>query len=59
MKINPFNYTLSVIIPCYNEINTIAEVIERVKNAPIKSKQIIIIDDYSSDGTREFFILLI
>ena len=54
MKINPLNYTLSIIIPCYNEINTIGEVIKRVKNAPIKSKQIIIIDDYSRDGTREF-----
>ena len=54
MKINPLNYTLSIIIPCYNEINTIGEVIKRVKNAPIKSKQIIIIDDYSRDGTRDF-----
>jgi len=45
---------LSVIIPCFNEIDTIEEVIKRVKNAPIKSKQIIIIDDYSTDGTREY-----
>ncbi len=54
MKINPLNYTLSIIIPCYNEINSINEVIKRVKNSPIKSKQIIIIDDNSTDGTREF-----
>ena len=54
MLINPSNFTLSVIIPCYNEINTIEEVINKVKNTSIKSKQIIIIDDFSTDGTREF-----
>ena len=54
MIINPSNFTLSVIIPCYNEINTIEEVINKVKNTSIKSKQIIIIDDFSTDGTREF-----
>jgi glycosyltransferase involved in cell wall biosynthesis len=43
-----------VIIPCFNEINTIEEVINKVKNTSIQSKQIIIIDDFSTDGTREF-----
>tara|TARA_Y100000589_G_C27092909_1_gene604693 strand:+ start:86 stop:799 length:714 start_codon:yes stop_codon:yes gene_type:complete len=51
-------FTLSVIIPCYNEINTIQELINKVKNTSIKSKQIIIIDDYSTDGTREFLVSL-
>ena len=46
--------TLSILIPCYNEINTIEEVLNKIKNTSIKSKQIIIIDDYSTDGTREF-----
>ena len=41
-------------MPCYNEINTIEEVLKKVKNTAIKSKQIIIIDDFSTDGTREF-----
>ena len=54
MIINPSSFTLSVIIPCYNEINTIEQVINKVKNTSIKSKQIIIIDDFSTDGTREF-----
>ena len=54
MIINPSSFTLSVIIPCYNEINTIEEVINKVKNTSIKSIQIIIIDDFSTDGTREF-----
>jgi len=53
MIINPSNYTLSIIIPCYNEINTINEVIKRVKSSKIKLKQIIIVDDFSTDGTRE------
>ena len=54
MIISPSNFTLSIIIPCFNEINTIGEVIKKVKETSIKSKEIIIIDDFSSDGTREF-----
>ncbi|MFI5271909.1 MAG: glycosyltransferase family 2 protein [Ktedonobacterales bacterium] len=44
---------LSVIIPVYNERATIAEVVRRVEEQPF-DKQIIIVDDCSSDGTREF-----
>jgi len=44
---------LSVIIPCYNEINTIDAIIDAVNRAPYHDKEIIIIDDYSNDGTRE------
>jgi glycosyltransferase involved in cell wall biosynthesis len=43
---------ISVVIPVYNEKSTIAELITRVKNVPLE-KEIIIIDDYSADGTRE------
>ena len=46
-------YTLSVVIPCYNEIKTIRHVIERVKAVPVPRTEIIIVDDYSTDGTRE------
>ena len=45
---------LSVIIPCFNEVNTIGEVIKKIKKSKIKDKEIIIIDDYSNDGTREY-----
>ncbi len=45
--------TLSVIIPCYNERNTIEEIIEAVRAAPVKNKEIIVVDDCSDDGTRE------
>lgn len=44
---------LSVIIPCFNEVSTISDVIEAVKKCPIKNCEIIIVDDYSKDGTRE------
>ncbi|NDG74275.1 MAG: glycosyltransferase family 2 protein [Synechococcaceae bacterium WB8_1B_136] len=44
---------LSVVIPCFNEAATILDLIERVRQAPVASKQIIVVDDGSSDGTRE------
>ena len=44
---------ISVIIPVFNEINTIEQIIKRVKKQEIKKLQIIIVDDFSSDGTRE------
>jgi glycosyltransferase involved in cell wall biosynthesis len=45
-------FTLSVVIPCFNEVNTIAAVIDAVKAAPVKAIEIIIVDDGSTDGTR-------
>lgn len=44
---------LSVIIPCYNEHETIEKIIDAVKNSPYKDKEIIVVDDYSDDGSRE------
>ena len=44
---------LSIIIPCYNEISTIDQIIDAVNNSPYPDKEIIIIDDFSTDGTRE------
>ena len=43
---------LSVIIPVYNEKDCIEEVISRVKAVPV-DKEIIVVDDCSTDGTRE------
>jgi glycosyltransferase involved in cell wall biosynthesis len=43
---------ISVIIPVYNEQNTIREIIKRVKTTEMVS-EILIVDDGSSDGTRE------
>jgi len=43
---------LSVIMPVFNEKETIQQVLERVKNVDIE-KEIIIVDDCSTDGTKE------
>ena len=44
---------ISVVIPCYNERETIRECIDAVAKAGIDGLEIIVIDDCSSDGTRE------
>ena len=44
---------LSVVIPCYNERTTIETVVEAVRAAPVKEVEIIVVDDGSTDGTRE------
>lgn len=44
---------LSIVIPCYNEVHTIKRIVEVVRNAPYDKKEIIIVDDCSTDGTRE------
>ena len=44
---------LSVVIPCYNEANTIEALIDAVLSAPYPDKEIIIVDDDSTDGTRQ------
>jgi len=43
---------LSVIIPVYNEENTIEEIVKRVDSIKIE-KEIVIVDDFSTDSTRE------
>jgi len=44
--------TLSIIIPVFNEFNTIQAIIEKILNYEIFHYEIIVIDDYSTDGTR-------
>jgi glycosyltransferase involved in cell wall biosynthesis len=44
---------LSIIIPCYNEAATIVGLVEAVRAAPYPDKEIIVVDDGSTDGTRE------
>ena len=44
---------LSVVIPCYNEVNTIERLLAAVRASPHPDKEIIVVDDGSSDGTRE------
>src|SRR6476469_6410058 len=44
---------LSVVIPCYNERATIEAAVQAVRSAPVKDVEIIVVDDGSTDGTRE------
>lgn len=44
---------LSVVIPCYNELHTLEKIIEAVKSADLGDPEIIIVDDCSTDGTRQ------
>lgn len=44
---------LSIVIPCYNEENNIEAIVEKVLQSPIENKEIIIVDDCSTDNTRE------
>src|SRR3954462_5060579 len=49
----PSDFRLSVIMPVYNEIRTLAKVIERVQATGLPI-ELIIVDDGSTDGSREF-----
>jgi glycosyltransferase involved in cell wall biosynthesis len=49
----PIAGTLSVVMPCYNEMATIAEIVERVLASP-HTGELLIVDDGSTDGTREW-----
>jgi glycosyltransferase involved in cell wall biosynthesis len=44
---------LSVVIPVFNEHHTLKSLIERVKAAPIQNLELIVVDDASTDGTRQ------
>ena len=44
---------LSVIIPCYNELNTVGIIIDKVISSSDYDKEIIVIDDFSTDGSRK------
>lgn len=47
------NYTLTIVIPCYNERENIITIVEKILETPILNKEIIVVDDMSTDGTRE------
>jgi len=49
--------TLSVVIPCYNEINTAETLLRKVREVPLHL-EIIVVDDGSTDGTRELLTRL-
>ena len=46
------NMKISVVVPVFNERNTIEAIIDRIKAVPLKM-EIVVVDDCSNDGTRE------
>ncbi|MEZ6056835.1 MAG: glycosyltransferase family 2 protein [Planctomycetaceae bacterium] len=48
----PPGFVLSVVIPVYNERNTLPQLLDRVREVPVK-KEIVLVDDCSRDGTTE------
>lgn len=44
---------LSVVIPCYNEVLTIEAIVDAVSKCEIEDVEILVVDDYSTDGTRD------
>ena len=47
---------LSIVIPCYNEKDTIKAVVDAVLASPVEEKEVIVVDDCSTDGTREILM---
>lgn len=47
------NFTLSIVIPCYNERENILNILDKIDESPIPNKEIIVVDDCSTDGTRD------
>jgi len=45
--------TVSIVVPCFNEVNTLERLTDSVLAAPVADKEIIIVDDGSTDGTAE------
>src|SRR5262245_35813016 len=49
----PPGFKLSIVIPVYNEVRWLPEVLRRVREVPIP-KEIILVDDGSTDGTHDY-----
>ena len=50
--LRPITLRASIVIPCFNERQTVIELIDRVHAVPV-DKEVIVVDDCSTDGTRE------
>jgi|TARA_B110000914_G_C15397322_1_gene415441 glycosyltransferase involved in cell wall biosynthesis len=44
---------VSIVIPCFNEVETIEKIVQAVLSVPLTNREIIIVDDSSTDGTKE------
>lgn len=50
---NDTSVLVSIVIPCFNESQFIKKIVEKVRNSPLPKIEIIIVDDGSTDGTRQ------
>src|SRR5262245_56470674 len=48
----PAEFKLSIVIPVFNEVQWLPELLRRVREVPV-NKEIILVDDCSTDGTRD------
>ena len=48
---------LSIVMPVYNEVETIEEIVARVQAVPLE-QELILVDDFSTDGTRAKLLTL-
>lgn len=46
--------TLSIVIPCYNEENSILDLVKKVLESPVPNKEIIVVDDCSKMEQEQF-----
>ena len=46
-------YKISIIVPCFNEKNTIELIINKILEVKLENFEIVVVDDYSNDGSRE------
>jgi len=46
-------HSVTIVIPCYNEVTTLEKLVEAVLDAPMAAKEVILVDDGSTDGTTE------
>jgi len=44
---------ISIIIPCYNEVNNLEKIIKKINQQKDIKKEIILVDDFSNDGSRQ------
>ena len=44
---------LSILVPCFNEVQTLSPLLAKVRGSPVTDKEIILIDDGSTDGTTD------
>lgn len=60
MRVQAFtSMKLSIVIPCYNERDTILPIIQLILNVELPiDRELIIVDDYSTDGTRDYLYSL-